>query len=311
MLVLVLVLAYTALVLRCGPRLLANRAWTVASPRLGLLCWQAVFAVLVSNTVLVAAMAVVSVQHLHLDMGHLLHACAVAAWRGLPRADVAVTTAAGLFGMLLFGQLTHVAAGNATAALRLRRQHRDALGLLGAKETQDRVTLLSSDEAFAYCMPGNGGRIVISTTAAAELSPEELRAVVAHERAHLQGRHHLVILLAQVLGRALPLRSLRLLQPQVATLLEMAADDQACKVTSRDALLSALLTLAAPGQVRPGLAVDGGATVARALRLANPPPPPPCPVRIARAAAALAVAGAPWLLAGAPVLLALTGHCDR
>ncbi|MGI8536198.1 MAG: M56 family metallopeptidase [Mycobacteriales bacterium] len=307
---LVLVVAYTGLILVWSPRLLANRTWAAASPRLGLLCWQSVLAVLVSNTVLVAAMAVVSVQHLHLDVGHLLHACAVSAWRGLPRAGVAVTTGGGLLGVLLFGQLIRVTAASVRTALRLRRHQRAALHLLGGRGTPDRVTLLTSDEAFAYCVPGDGGRIVISTTAASELEPEELRAVVAHERAHLRGRHDLVILLAQVVTRALPLRSLQLLQSQVATLLEMVADDRACRVASREALLSALLTLAAPGGVRPGLAVDGGGTVARALRLADPPPPQPYPLRIGLAAAALAVAAAPWLLGGAPVLLALTGHCD-
>lgn len=310
MLLLVLVVAYASAALRWSPQLLADRRWAAASPRLGLLWWHCVLAVLVSSILLVAMMAVVSVQHLHVDVSHLLHACAVAAWQGLAHPGVAVTTGAGLLGLVLLGHLVRVAASSAASSRRVRLHQRDGLALLDVPRNDGRVSLLASDSAFAYCIPGNGGRIVISTAAAAELEPEELRAVVAHEHAHLRGRHHVTILLVHVLARALPIRPLRVVQTQVATLLEMSADDRATSVASRAALLSALLRLASAGHASPGLAADGGSTVARALRLADPPRVSPYPVRAALACAALTFAVVPWLLGGAPVLLALTGHCE-
>ncbi len=309
MLVLGLVLGYTAAAIAASP-LLTGRAWSAAAPRLALLWCQMILAVIVSSVLLVAAMAAVSVQHLHADVGHLLHACAVAVWQGVARPDVAVTTTAGLLAVLVLGQLARVATSSVLAALHVRRRQREALALLDSGPRGDRVTYVDSHEAFAYCVPGAGGRIVISTAAASELDPEELRAVVAHERAHLRGRHHLLALLVHVLASALPVRPLLALRSEVATLLEMAADDRACRETSRAALLSALLRLSTPHQATPGLAADGGTTLARALRLAGPVAVLPWATRLASASGALAFVTIPWLIGGVPVLLALTGHCD-
>jgi hypothetical protein len=44
-----------------------------------------------------------------------------------------------------------------------------------------------------YCVPSLRHRVVLTTGAVAALEPRQLRAVIAHERAHLWGRHDLVI----------------------------------------------------------------------------------------------------------------------
>jgi Zn-dependent protease with chaperone function len=44
-----------------------------------------------------------------------------------------------------------------------------------------------------YCVPGRLPTIVVTTGALAVLEPEQLAAVLAHERAHLAGRHHLLL----------------------------------------------------------------------------------------------------------------------
>lgn len=310
MLVLSLLLSYTAAVLCLGPRLAAGRPWTSTAPRLGLLLCQAVPAAAVSGVLLMAAMTAVSVQHLRADIGHLLHACAVAVWDSATHPGVPLTTALGLLAVVVLTHLARTAASSAAASRRTRRAQRAGLELVGDGCGVCGYTRVPSEHRFAYCLPGGGGRIVVSTAAERALDEEELAAVLAHERAHLRGRHHVLVQVTHVLAKAVPLPSLRALHTEVSKLVEMAADDEACKNTDREALLAALLSLGTGRAVTPGLAANGAATVARALRLAEPGPAQPLARRAGVCATALALVLTPWLMGGVPVVLALTGHCD-
>jgi Zn-dependent protease with chaperone function len=95
----------------------------------------------------------------------------------------------------------------------------------------------------AYCLPARTG-IVVSRGALAALEGAQLDAVLAHERAHLRGRHHLLLGLLggvrTVLG-AVPL--IGAAAPAVARYAEMAADDAARRTVGTRALAGALLTL--------------------------------------------------------------------
>lgn len=312
MLLLLVVAAYTALVLLVGPRLAAGRAWTSSAPRLGLLLCQAVVAAAVSGVLVMAAMTAVSVQHLRADVGHLLHACAVAVWDNASHPGLAGTTAIGLTALALLTHLCRTGASSAAASRRVRREQLSGLALLGEQDTSAGYTRLPSEHAFAYCLPGAGGRIVVSTAAERDLDAEELHAVLAHERAHLRGRHHALVHAASVLAKALPLASVRALHEEVGRLVELAADDSACRETGRDPLLTALVRLGSAGRQVPGLAANGASTVARALRLADvdAPPPPTAASRAAVLAAAASIVATPWLLGAIPLALALSGHCD-
>lgn len=310
MLVLLLLLLYTVCVLLFGPRLAAGRPWTSSAPRLGLVICHAVPAAAVSGVALMAAMTAVSVQHVRADVGHLLHACAVAVWDSATHPGVPVTTALGLAAAVLLTHLVRTAASSAASARSTRREQREGLALIGHGSDDDGYTRVTSEQRFAYCLPGEGGRIVVSTAAERELDDEELAAVLAHERAHLTGRHHALVQITQVLANAVPLAPLRALRAEVATLVEMAADDRACRESDREALLTALLRLGAPGAATPGLAVNGSRTVARALRLAEPSQRPPVSQRAALCAVAGAMVITPWLLGAVPVALAVTGHCS-
>ncbi len=310
MLVLLLLLGYTAAVLCFGPRLAAGRSWTSAAPRWGLLLCQAVPAAAVSGVLLMAAMTAVSVQHLRADVGHLLHACAVAVWDSATHPGVPLTTTLGLLAVVLLTHLARTAAGNAAASRRIRRAQRAGLELVDEGCAARGYTRVPSEHRFAYCVPGGAGRIVVSTAAERELDHDELAAVLAHERAHLRGRHHLLVQVTHVLAKAVPFASVRALHDEVCTLVEMAADDQACKDGDRESLLTALVSLGTARAAVPGLAVNGAATVARALRLTEPGTPPPLARRAGVCAVAVGLVLTPWLLGGLPVVLALTGHCD-
>lgn len=310
MLVLLLLLGYTIAVVWLGPRLTTSRPWASAAPRLGLLLCQAVPAAAVSGILLMAAMTAVSVQHLRVDVGHLLHACVVAVWNGATHSGVPVTTALGLIAVALLTHLVRTAALSTAASRQVRRRQHAGLGLLGEGCKQQGYIRVLSEQMFAYCLPGGGGRIVISTATERELDHEQLGAVLAHERAHLRGRHHALVQITHVLSHALPLPSVRALHQEVSRLVELAADDEACRHFDRDALLTALLVLAVQRTSTPGLAANGPTTVARALRLAEPLPQRRRGCRTGVCTAAAGIVLTPWLIGGIPFVLALTGHCD-
>ena len=307
MFVVLLLLAFTAGVIWFGPRITAAASWPSAAPRLGLLVCQAIPAAVAGGVVLMAGMTVVSVQHLRPDLEHLLHACAVAVWDNARHPGVPGTTALGVVALLLLTHLLRTAADSAAAVRRVRRGQREVLALVG--EVDEHYTRVHSEDVFAFCLPGRGGGIVISTAAERELDAVQLAAVLAHERAHLRGRHHAVVQVTQVMARAIPVPSLRLLHQQARTLVEMVADDRACRVTSREALVGALLRLS--GRVTgPGLAANGPDVTRRALRLVEPARPQSSLMRLAVGSGALTVLLTPWVIGALPVLLAVTGHCD-
>lgn len=222
---------------------------------------------------------------------------------------MAGTTGLGLLAAALLTHLGKTAASSASAARRLRRAHRARRRLAGDSVAGPGYARVESEQLFAYCLPGDGGRIVVSTAAEQTLTSEQLHAVLAHERAHLRGRHHCLVQVTSVLSRAVPVASVRALHREVSTLVELAADDRACRDADREALLEAMLRLGAPRPAGPGLGMNGTTTLARALRLLGPDSRSPVVRSLTVYAGAAALIAMPWALAGVPVALALTGHC--
>jgi len=121
----------------------------------------------------------------------------------------------------------------------------------------DGVRVLDHPEPAAYCLPGPRPRIVVTHGAIASLGPEELAAVLAHERAHAVGRHELIIQPFVAWESALPfLPPARRATAAVAELVEMLADDHAARETSPRALARALAQV---GSDRLPSAPDGAA----------------------------------------------------
>ena len=105
-----------------------------------------------------------------------------------------------------------------------RREHRLLVDALGA-DTGDHVRVLAHPTPTAYCLPGLRRRVVLTEGTLAALPPDELAAVMAHERAHLRARHDLVLEFFTVLHRAVParLRAAEALR-EVHLLIEVLAD---------------------------------------------------------------------------------------
>jgi len=135
------------------------------------------------------------------------------------------------------------------------------------------AVVLDSPQRIAYCVPGRPAAIVLSTGALAILDPSQLMAVLAHERAHLAGRHHLLIAATRGLAATFPAVPLFTRGPaEVARLAEMCADDVAARSSGRNTLLTALLAMGTGIAVpAAALAASTCAVQARVERLLEPP----------------------------------------
>jgi Zn-dependent protease with chaperone function len=97
------------------------------------------------------------------------------------------------------------------------------------------------------------------------LAAEQVEAVIAHERGHVRGRHHIAVLAAQSLVRSFPKVPLFVSAAAgIRQLIELCADDAAIRVHGRLPLAQALLALS--GLEVPSTAL-GGAGEATALRI--------------------------------------------
>jgi Zn-dependent protease with chaperone function len=148
---------------------------------------------------------------------------------------------------------------------------------------QQRAVVLDAPQPAAYCVPGRPATIVLTTAALAILDADQLTAVLAHERAHLAGRHHLLTGLTRGLAAVFPAVPLFARGPlEVARLAELRADDAAARRSGRRTLVAALLAMGTGAAVpAAALAATGGSTAARVQRLLDPP------ARTARGALAL------------------------
>ncbi|MFF3425643.1 M56 family metallopeptidase [Streptomyces sp. NPDC002602] len=167
--------------------------------------------------------------------------------------------------------------GSAVAAVwRARRVRRDCRRAL-AGLADGPVAVLPAAEPYAYALPGpgrHGGRVVVTTGLLSALDPAERRALFAHERAHLAGRHHRFLTVVRLAACANPF--LRPLCSAVSYTAERWADEvAAARVGNRRTVATAigkaaLLTRTTP----PGLpAATAGPVPRRVAALLSPAPP--------------------------------------
>ena len=166
-------------------------------------------------------------------------------------------------------------------AQRRTRAHAEAARITGCRlPGASPAVVLDAPQPAAYCVPGRPAVIVLTSGALAVLDPAQLTAVLAHERAHLASRHHLLIVLTRGFAASFPAVPLFTHgAPEVARLAEMCADDAAARHSGPRTLIAALLAMGT-GMAVPvtALAAAGYATTARVHRLLEPP----CRARRAR-----------------------------
>jgi Zn-dependent protease with chaperone function len=147
------------------------------------------------------------------------------------------------------------------------------LPVRGDREGGGAAVVLDAPQRAAYCVPGRPAAIVLTSGALAVLDGPQLGAVLAHERAHLAGRHHLLISLSRGLAASFPGVPVFTRGPaEVARLAELCADDAAARRSGRPVLVAALLAMGTGTAIpAPALAVTSGAVTARVHRLLDPP----------------------------------------
>ncbi|NJP35808.1 M56 family metallopeptidase [Micromonospora thermarum] len=251
-----------------APPLLERAAFRVADPLAVLLAWAgAILAVLltfITGVVLMLAPQTGPTRW----MENLAHDCWLAVRHArLPGDDGLLGALAALLVVVLAARIAALSVRRWRGQREFRRAHQDLLTLLGAANDPgaDRVLRVPHAEPLAYCVGGRPGLVVLSS-GIDRLAPAQRAAVLAHERAHLRGRHHLIVAAAEVLAGALPWVPLARQAPDAVRLLvELSADAEAARACGTTAVRGALIALT--GAPHPALALPmAGAQVMTRLR---------------------------------------------
>jgi Zn-dependent protease with chaperone function len=255
-----------------GAPWLSRAAWPQQAPRAGIAAWLACSLSVVVSLVLAGLVLAIPCVQLSTDPA-MLHACLSLLRAQYASPAGAVTgMAGGLLAAAVAGRVAWACGSVLAAARRRRSTHDDVLAVIAKPGPAADVRIIDEDRPAVYCLPGRR-RIVLTTGALTSLDDGELDAVLAHERAHLSGRHHIVLALAVALQRAFPPTGFfAVAARQVAYLVEIAADDAAVRRAPRLTVASALLAVAAAGVPAGALGAGGSAAAQRIQRLIDPPP---------------------------------------
>ncbi len=265
---------YVVLVLVAGPTVLLRITADGGAPRLAIAAWLTAIVTVLGCSI--AAMSLLLVE----TAGHwgspnaLIVSCLerlqaiLLGQAGWPAGVIAAGAMA-----IALGSLVAICCRIGQALSRMRTHtlaHADAVRLVGRSEGND-IVVIEAAEPAAYCVPGRPPAIVVTTAALAALNRAQLAAVIAHERAHLQGRHAYIVAAVRGLAAALPRVGLfASAATQICSLLEMCADDAAARRHGHQPLLAGLLTLSGVVTSPPGLAAASVAVLVRAERLTHP-----------------------------------------
>jgi Zn-dependent protease with chaperone function len=103
-------------------------------------------------------------------------------------------------------------------------------------QPEDGIVVLPGPDIDAYALPGHPGRIVVTSRLLDCLDDRRRTALIAHEQAHLTGRHHLFAAAARLAGTANPL--LIPVARAVDYTLERWADEHAAAITKDRTLVA-------------------------------------------------------------------------
>jgi Peptidase family M48 len=139
---------------------------------------------------------------------------------------------------------------------RQRAPHLEQLRLLAGRAAPHEPLWIRDDRPLAMSVGGRPGVIIMSDTLRRHLTSAAVAATLEHERAHLRGRHHLMVAIAQTLATALPVCPLLRRAPSaVEDLVELAADARAAHHCGPAAVREALCRLTGQPAAALGLAM--------------------------------------------------------
>jgi len=212
------------------PIALAGAAWPPRAPGLALALWQSI--ALAGGASMIGSLLVFGlIPFGTTPLFALVNLAGHAAAGTLPVSASLVSVMALCLALILTAHLLLNLSATFIRAERQRRRHHTLIGLLSDPLPFDTTGTRVIDHAapIAYCLPGGThSATVLSRGLLRLLDADQLRGVVAHERAHLRQRHHLVLLAFKSWHSALPWFPIaNRAENAVALLVEMLADDQA------------------------------------------------------------------------------------
>jgi len=248
------------------PVLLARAAWPAGSPGVALVLWQSIALAgglamiggfLVYGLIPFGANPVAGIRSL---AGHVATA-------SLPPGTSLAHVLALCGALLLGGHLVLNLAVTFVHAERQQRRHLFLVRLLSEPlDGRPGTRVIDHAAPVAYCLPSvTHSATVLSRGLLGLLDQRQVRAVVAHEEAHLAQRHHLVLVAFKSWHSALPWFPIaNRAENAVALLVEMLADDQARRAVDDHTLAAtiALVGSAGLGQVNEALFTDATADAA-------------------------------------------------
>ncbi|MGW4474444.1 M56 family metallopeptidase [Nonomuraea sp. NPDC004354] len=301
----VILACYAVAVAVLLPARLSRARWAERAPRLAIAMWLAACASVAGSAPLALLAATVPADTIGHGLADLFELCTMilaegpgaAAWAGLGA------------GALVAGRLGACLGGVLAKARSERRRHAESLALLGRPDRELGAVVVDYAEPLVYCLPGRAATTVITTAALRSLNGEQVAAVLAHERAHVRGRHHLVLAAGEAFARAFPFVPLfSAARAEVARLVELRADDVAASRHPRVQVAAALVGLATGRVPAFVMGAGGESALARVRRMLRPAAPLGRRQRVAGLAAVASLLAGPAAVAAVPGLAAFVAH---
>ncbi|SJN42916.1 Peptidase M48, Ste24p precursor [Microbacterium esteraromaticum] len=226
------------------PVALSRAAWPMRAPVMALLLWQAIG--LAGGFSMIGALALAGIAL-------------------MPDQLLLASVPAAVFAVYL---LCHLAV-TVMQVTRLRHRHLALLEMLTSPHpTRARTRVIDDSVPVAYCLPNGAKSVtVLSKGLLDRLDSDELVAVIAHERAHVEQRHDLLLLAFRAWRAALPWFPIAArAEAEVAALVEMLADDQARREVHDEVLARAILAVGAGGAPGAEIVVSGSTRVSDRFR---------------------------------------------
>lgn len=259
-----------------APHALSRLTRSGRTPGLGVAAWVAAIGGVGAAWVTAPVLLALDFTRPSGDAAHLAQVCLAMIRTALGiQAGAGVEFALVVGGLVLVGWLGSRLGRVVLVTARHGRRHAEATRIVGRRVPGVDAVVVDAAEKAAYCLAGRPGTVVVTRGALEALTGAQLAAVLDHERAHLNGRHHLLLNVTRGLARACPrVRLFTVGAGEVARLLEMCADDAAARRHGRIGVVEALLALGGSPVSGPAgaLGAAGPTVLARAERLLAPTP---------------------------------------
>ncbi|MCE7004582.1 M56 family metallopeptidase [Kibdelosporangium philippinense] len=249
------------------PGVLRRLHRTMVDPRVLLSAWLLSIVGVLSGVAIAVILLLIPDHRPASNLLTLIHQCWITVSHGAtPRVEEFVGVLGGLAFLGVALRFAVIAAQTVRRRSRASQKHLTTLRI--AARVDGGTLWLDHDRPLAFSLGGPVPAIVATEGLNRYLSSAEVAAVLEHERAHLRGRHHLLITWVDALAVAIPfVRLFRQAPAAVRELVELAADVAAVRACGADTVHSALIGVCRDGSPTDALAMARDGVELRLARL--------------------------------------------